>query len=454
MKHIKRDPATCAKQGHAQPVQQRNFVGFVINSLDFRKILFKYLITLGLVMTCYVCQYSLAQQNNEKATDNPSPNSSSQVKLTVKQSLRNITTAPNDLLRKAKDEFSAKIFGREYDRYLANAKTQREREYLVTVCDGYATLHDLEKNVIGIQSLKEPLEHLRYELCSCIAWGTCPASLCGCHLLCPDSFEILKFHKHRHTPQGVADPNSLAFLNTSEAFKTTRYPLAKEGGYCWGISLAIQKFNTLAFFRKTDSKHEIPYPKGSETWKEFFQKKIDLILNNEPTYIPGFANLYEFSYDPDIQIYLKDKIAEIWSQQAISIEGVRSLWKTNPMNIEESQELLKSISEKIEHHQSPLILLNWGKNLEAHVVQAYKIDHSGSKENPKTKICLRDGNNFDNSGCRNYLWVASDGKIYYKEEGAEDLLMGKAKLVEDSDDNAVQYLHALRDFCRKDYKCL
>jgi|GEM_PF-6924945 len=115
--------------------------------------------------------------------------------------------------------------------------------------------------------------------------------------------------------------NSFAILNTfDELGIVSNFNV----GDCWGVSGVLRKFVMLSIFTP---QFRAPFDRDQQKteYLTYYAKKIETILSGKPAVIPGFKNLRDFSSDPLIELYLKQRIVGEWQKYIGRISFYRSL---------------------------------------------------------------------------------------------------------------------------------
>jgi hypothetical protein len=210
-------------------------------------------------------------------------NSCQQWQLGGLTAAKNFITAP---YRGIRDAIANKSYNNLVERTEA-AHTNQDGIHS-SICDK-ETLDILgEDKEDEVEALRDAV---RESACTCKAWGSCSTKECDCEFLCPETLEIL----NRVDPiSELSKPeNSMAFRNPSP-WNQVADNHSSQQGHCWGHASVTSKFNRLAFFDETK---EPPYslsaddPTEQEQAIEFYKDKIDDILDNKATELPGFKNL-------------------------------------------------------------------------------------------------------------------------------------------------------------------
>lgn len=300
---------------------------------------------------------------------------------------------------------------------------------------------------IGSGDLTEMVTGITNTLCSCRAWGDCPAPTCPCDTLCPDHYGI--FQRAESAPE--REPlyeNSLAFRNERAVFADSRFPMTQ--GYCWGHTATTQRLNRLGFFKPDAAP---PFPAGSREWASFYKEILDDIHQNKVREIPGFSSIREFSEHPVIQEYLlSDIIPNAWAQNAMSYHGLRSVMNVGQsMEVGDSQEFIADVRERIERfHVTPTIVFaKKDSTFVSHAVSVYSV----TEKNGEIVLCLNDSNYsaLQNSECESSLLIKEDGSAHYSGWVGEEA----TNLSVPSHDNAdmMSQVRSLRSYCQHQSSC-
>jgi len=269
-----------------------------------------------------------------------------------------------------------------------------------------------------ISPVGDTLENIQQRIiaqnCVCAAWDVpavcvdghncCSDTACPrevqCPLLCPENIDILHNNKRR-APPVTASGNYFSFLNSAfDVFPNEVRPLDRSAvtnsipasGYNLGMISARRKFNELATFSRTP----VPNFHGSESEKKrYYMARIDDIMDNKPASVPGYGNLAEFSADPLIQKYLKQKVAEEWHNKAIGNDPF-SEKKVNPahnMTRERATSMLADVNKGIGEMGSVTLAFGYvtasRDEVPAQALEAYK---TFKDSNNNDVICVHDPN--------------------------------------------------------------
>ncbi|MEA9357822.1 hypothetical protein SHI21_16445 [Bacteriovorax sp. PP10] len=299
------------------------------------------------------------------------------------------------------------------------------------------------------------MSQIKDKLCSCSPWGTCDAKSCSCEKLCPNDFSIFKPVKELDAPE-----DTLSFTNYNNKFSSG----LTYKGYCWGISLLTQRFNRMASFSPKKSKQFTTAGQDSNRIR-FYKGIINRINNNEVVDIPGFANLKEFSEDPEVKDLLEDSVKDLWSENAMSSQGLAMVASAKTPEKDELNKMYDDIEFRLKNNLSPSIVYNLSDDrTDAHVLL---VSASGVRaETGERYLCLRD-NTFVASmsqNCNLKMIIKKDGTLV-REMGDNKLIdpktklpviplkVGKVALAHSENTNTMEQISNLRDKCRNDKNC-
>jgi len=131
----------------------------------------------------------------------------------------------------------------------------------------------------------------------------------------------------------AAHSKDLRFPNIESNFSFTNNKFEFEKlfkadmGLCRGMSSMRRKFRLLAFF-DAENKMGQSVPDKSQDLKgfqKFYKKLVKNIRDRKPTVIPGYANLREFSSDPELIDMIKLQMLQEWKKKNFA-KGT-GLWK-------------------------------------------------------------------------------------------------------------------------------
>jgi hypothetical protein len=263
----------------------------------------------------------------------------------------------------------------------------------------------------------------------------------------PEYTKFYQIHSHRYTPQLEYGPTTVNSDHEYQGISDRKY------GYCWGYSTMVRYFTVLGFF---DPK----LPRISNI--EFYKNKIDQVLAGEAAVIPGYANLREFTLDPQIEMYLKLNAMELWRSRAVSTSSLNIFRKaTDSLNYSEVETLLSKLEKKIARGELPKILFSslipaekvLGLNTDIHVVLAYKVERLSKG---RARIHLWDINFYTETLMRapKYLEITEQHGIRYepwyeptKTYAEGSALVSRVTLAPEDNAENMQMLKSLKSFC-------
>jgi len=277
---------------------------------------------------------------------------------------------------------------------------------------------------------------------------------CSCEQVCTESYEILARMEPRMQPR---TENLLHYLNEAEDYQDIR---PRTQGYCWAHTTVLRNFNYLAFFDlENRAAQAVPdRPTEPSRWRRFYRSKIRAVLNREATVIPGFADLWSFTSDPEILEEMKEQTVRTWRRTAMRPESLaifgRSLKKSD-MTFEEARKLIARIREGLSLHQTPKIWMAHREDATSiHVIPVYEIRETEEG----ARLCFVDNHDYAeaHADCGRSLLVRKDGSLYYKEW---DFFHDRPRNVkafgltpEDKYEN-VRYVQQLARACRQQTQC-
>ena len=221
----------------------------------------------------------------------------------------------------------------------------------------------------------------------------------SCEEKCFDDFRILSDARNRMVPD--SGKNLLSFLNEKKDFADH---IQRTVGYCWGHTSVTRNFNYLAHFRPAA-------PKLAS-----YKSVIQSIMQNKAAIIPGYANLREFSANPEIKKLLKDQVVWEWLEKSMRVSAIGTSTKgfKGLMEKEKLWSFLYEVREKLSVNHAPKIFFsNLKRPAFIHVVSVYKII-VGNKD---VKLCILDNHQYEDQlkNCGVYVSVKLDGsENYYK----------------------------------------
>jgi hypothetical protein len=236
----------------------------------------------------------------------------------------------------------------------------------------------------------------------------------SCEQVCPESFAVLEDAYQKMQPD--TGEHILSFLNEKKDFAGFHQ---RTLGYCWGHTTMTRNFNYLAYFDPAEEYETAPIRskdrKSQRKWRRFYKKKIKKIMRGKAVVIPGFANVREFSTDPEILKIMKLKTVTSWWKNAVRVSAV-PVFLTNfkkPMNVSEITAMIGELKERLEMNITPKIYMaNLKKPMFMHIISVYDIVED---EDGTTRVCILDNHQYEEElrGCQTYLRVYPDGKLFY-----------------------------------------
>lgn len=177
--------------------------------------------------------------------------------------------------------------------------------------------------------------------------------------------------------QHEADPQNSPFnlfKATSDRLKPSRewsFPFYNSGrdmaevvkaefGFCAGFSTTLRKVNMMAVYDEENKEQQVVPEKGTPEWFAFYKAKIDNMMNNKMTIIPGFANTYEMSSNEEIAHYLKEVIVHQWQLTNVNLfQGLAGFLsvKKKP-DLKDMQKVRKELASRISYGYNPIVYLS------------------------------------------------------------------------------------------------
>lgn len=149
--------------------------------------------------------------------------------------------------------------------------------------------------------------------------------------------------------------NYFPFVNNKSDFEDL---ITESFGLCSGITYLLRKFNTLAYFDPENKfKEIIPERAYKDAWYQFYRKKIDSVMNLQPTIIPGFKDLNDFSHSK-LNSYLRKTVIQQWLINNTSISGLIQLTGVKKtISIEQTTKLHAQLIKRLSFNYNPIIYL-------------------------------------------------------------------------------------------------
>lgn len=256
-----------------------------------------------------------------------------------------------------------------------------------------------------IWAITSPAKHAQYRKLTDITKAMVNADVVSepvtCEQKCADDLRILSDARNKMFPD--SGEHLLSFLNEKKDFADH---IQRTVGYCWGHSSVTRNFNYLAHFD--------PSLKKLEAKK--YKKIIRRIMRGKAEIIPGYANLREFSAEPEIMLALKDQVVWKWLEKSMrvrsigtSLKGMRGL-----MPRDELFSFIEQLKEKLSVNHAPKIFFsNLKKPGFIHIVNVYDV----VEEESQIKLCILDNHQYEDElkNCGVYVSVKKDGSENYYE---------------------------------------
>lgn len=133
-----------------------------------------------------------------------------------------------------------------------------------------------------------------------------------------------------------------------------------EFGFCAGFSTTLRKINMMALYDKENTEKQVVPAKGTPAWFSFYKAKLDDIMNNKMTIIPGFANTYMLSSNKQLGLYIKQLIVHQWQVTNINLfQGLAGLLSVNKQpDLEDMQKVRDSLAQRIAYGYNPIVYLS------------------------------------------------------------------------------------------------
>lgn len=346
--------------------------------------------------------------------------------------------------------------------YSAMKKTSLENPVATLAgsgCVSLDTIIPLDQKESGAMS------KIKDKLCTCLAWGTCDSKSCSCDNLCPNNFGIIK----KLSAPSDAIENTFSFTNKNNKFsgkldeKTKKFiPNDRTySGYCWGISILSQRFHRLVTYEPHAEKKFQGATQDRERISEY-KRIIAKLNNNEPVSIPGFKSLRDFSSDPEVKDLLEDSVKDIWAENALTTQGLKSVTSIETPSKPELNELFDDIEFRLKNNLSPSIIYNLKTGrTESHVLL---VSGTGVFESGERYLCLNDNayTQSANQNCNVKMIMEKDGSLVRKfgekdktakGEPIYPAKIGKVALTHSENTNTMEQVSNLHKKCAGEKRC-
>lgn len=150
---------------------------------------------------------------------------------------------------------------------------------------------------------------------------------------------------------------SFAFYNSSRDMADV---VKSEFGFCAGFSSALRKVNMMAIYDKKNIEQQVVPIKGTPEWFAFYKAKLDAVMNNKMTIIPGFANTYELSSNKEMAHYLKEIIVYQWQITNVNLfQGLAGFLSVKKKSeIKNLNAVHQELASRISYGYNPIVYLS------------------------------------------------------------------------------------------------
>ena len=263
------------------------------------------------------------------------------------------------------------------------------------------------------------------------------------------STKILAVHADRRIP---IKENGPTFVNSDAEYRGIS---DRKYGYCWGVSTLTRNLQTLAFYDAT-------MPKLKKT-SDYF-KLIDKIVAGNATLIPGYANLREFTLEPEVELYMKLTSMELWKADAAHLRSIGILHTaTTQATKPEIEQVVVQLEERLKRNQFPKIVFSslvpsreiLGLNTDIHVVLVYNVERLA---NGGIRVHIWDIDFYAETLIREpkFLDIDPNGLIHYQpwhepdaSYSAQSDLISRFRLTPENDAETAYMIQSLKKFCKK-----
>lgn len=141
-------------------------------------------------------------------------------------------------------------------------------------------------------------------------------------------------------------------------------------GLCLGFTVALRRFHNLARFTGVEDDYSLNAAEIT-----LIKNKIDKVLmEGEVVEFERFKNLNSLSKHPEIELYLKRHIAELWIYNNMNRKSIEILINNNPDTLKEFSTNIKLIKELLGLGLEPIILYREDrKRSSIHAVRVVKV---------------------------------------------------------------------------------
>lgn len=256
----------------------------------------------------------------------------------------------------------------------------------------------------------------------------------------PEMKEVRGFAARNQELRFANLESTFSFFNDKESFKGL---FVKDLGICRGYSSLRRKFRLLAFFdAKNEAGIEVPNrEKHPRKYVRFYKKLIKQIRKGQPTIIPGYANLREFSSDELVSDMIKMQVFREWRKKNFSSNsGTTSDMLRGTLRHSTYEELLYLRDHVEAYAKEGLNTMIWTavkKSGWIHVLEA--VEASPVDENGDFKLKLWNDKSMEEAKMYSYLTVTKKGDILYDDFIDPTRVMHSAGVTKEND-GEIRYL--------------
>lgn len=261
-----------------------------------------------------------------------------------------------------------------------------------------------------------------------------------------EQLEIIGYASHSKELRFANEESTFAFFNTDESYSDV---FKKDLGVCRGYSSLRRKFRHLAFFDLNNEAGIVIPSKELEPkeYVKFYKKLVKKIRKGQPTIIPGYANLRDFSADPELVKMMKWQVFHEWRNKNYNRgTGTKDLLLGAIKKT--SYEDLLEMREKVDQYSklgiNTMIWTGVKKSTWIHVLEAVEV--SPIAEDGSFVFKLWNDKSLEADKTYSYLKVAPNGDLIYEDFIDPPRIMNAAGVVKEND-GEIRYLgENLRSF--------
>lgn len=170
----------------------------------------------------------------------------------------------------------------------------------------------------------------------------------------PEILEALKLNIGNRFP---SKENQMPVYNTARSMNNV---CENKSGFCRGHSGFRQAATLLAFYDPNSEFSKAPKaPEGSYEWIKFYVGIIEDLAALKPRFVPGFANMKEFTGHPALIDYVKREIALSLAKHNAHLSSLPIFLNRSDSSVADSHQFVKDLNERLALGYNPKIIFDY-----------------------------------------------------------------------------------------------